>query len=183
MTQNRFSFKVYRRNQHFGHIHWGLLDSRTVGQYIFVESCLVCVVVLKQTSEAVCTITFQYCSLPTNPPYPPSLIIVASCKLLSRMCHCQSEKETQPWEVSHEFGKEILRLESGDHLYHWMLGEIFGEVMGHRFSLRHAMGDSKDREATTATWITCAQPHWGLCWGSLLYLQGASWLRLCGVKL
>lgn len=52
MTQNRFSFKVYRRNQHFGHIHLGLLDSRTVGQYIFVAvSCLVCGNLLRQTSE------------------------------------------------------------------------------------------------------------------------------------
>lgn len=95
------------------------------------------------------------------------------------MCQCQSEG-TQPWEVSQEFGKEILRLESGDLLYHCVLGEISGG-QDHRFSLRHTTGDPKEREATASVWVTYIQPRWGLSAGVTTALTGRK-LRLWGLK-
>lgn len=54
--------------------------------------------------------------------------------------------------------------------------------MDHRFSLRHATGDSKDREATAAARVRHTQPHRGLSAGATTALTGRK-LGLCGVKL
>ena len=90
------------------------------------------------------------------------------------MCHCQSER-TQPWEVSHEFGKEILRLESGDHLYHWVLGEIleWSRITGYHPDLQRET-QRTEKPLLPRGWCTHSLTEASLL-GSLLHLQGGSW--------